>query len=73
MLDYAEHDLLAQVAAMYYVEEMTQDAIAAQVGLSRVKVYRLLKLARRGQVIQFTVNWPVHRPPDVAARPGGVF
>jgi DNA-binding transcriptional regulator LsrR (DeoR family) len=68
MLDYADHDLLAQVAAMYYVEEMTQDAIAAQVGLSRVKVYRLLKLARQEQVIQFTINWPVQRAPNVEAQ-----
>ncbi|MFO7633350.1 MAG: sugar-binding domain-containing protein [Caldilinea sp.] len=67
MLDYAEHDLLAQVAAMYYVEEMTQDAIAAQLGLSRVKVYRLLKQARTEQVIQFTINWPVQRAPDAEA------
>lgn len=68
MLDYAEHDLLAQVATMYYVEEMTQDAIAAQLGLSRVKIYRLLKQARTEQVIQFTVNWPVQRTPDVEAQ-----
>jgi DNA-binding transcriptional regulator LsrR (DeoR family) len=68
MLDYAEHDLLAQTAAMYYVEEMTQDAIAAQLGLSRVKIYRLLKQARSEQVIQFTVNWPVQRAPEIEAQ-----
>ena len=68
MLDYAEHDLLAQVVAMYYVEEMTQDAIAAQLGLSRVKIYRLLKQARSEQVIQFTVNWPVQRAPEIEAQ-----
>jgi DNA-binding transcriptional regulator LsrR (DeoR family) len=73
MLDYAEHDLLAQIAAMYYVEERTQDAIAAQLGLSRVKVYRLLKQARAGQVIQFTVNWPVQRAPEFEARMCSVF
>ncbi len=65
MLDSVEHDLLAQVAAMYYVEELTQDAIALQLGLSRIKIYRLLKQARAEQVIQFTVNWPVQRTPDV--------
>jgi DNA-binding transcriptional regulator LsrR (DeoR family) len=73
MLDYAEHDLLAQVAAMYYVEEMTQDAIAAAIGLSRVKIYRLLKQARTEQVIQFTVNWPVQRAPELEARLCSVF
>jgi DNA-binding transcriptional regulator LsrR (DeoR family) len=73
MLDYAEHDLLAQVAAMYYVEEMTQDAIAVQLGLSRVKIYRLLKHARAEQVIQFTVNWPVQRAPELEPRLCGGF
>ena len=73
MLDYAEHDLLAQVAAMYYLEEMTQDAIAAQLGVSRIKVYRLLKQAREEQVIQFTINWPVQRAPEVEAQLCSVF
>lgn len=73
MLDYAEHDLLAQVAAMYYVEEMTQDSIANELGLSRVKVYRLLKQARQEQVIQFTINWPVQRAPEIEARLCAVF
>lgn len=73
MLDYAEHDLLAQVAAMYYVEEMTQDAIATQLGLSRVKIYRLLKHARAEQVIQFAVNWPVQRAPEYEMRLCNVF
>jgi len=68
MLDYVEHDLLAQVAAMYYAEEMTQDSIANQLGLSRVKVYRLLKQARQEQIIQFVINWPVQRAQEVEAR-----
>lgn len=61
MLDFTEHDLLAQVASLYYEDELTQDAIASQLGLSRVKVYRLLKQARTEQVIQFTVTWPIQR------------
>ena len=42
MLDLAHQELLAQVASFYYCDELTQDAIAAQLGLSRIKVYRLL-------------------------------
>ena len=61
MLDAAHQELLAQVASLYYSEELTQDAIAAQLGLSRIKVYRLLKQARQEQVIQFTINWPLQR------------
>lgn len=65
MLDAAHQELLAQVASLYYEEELTQDAIATQLGLSRVKVYRLLKQARQEQVIQFTINWPLQREPEL--------
>jgi DNA-binding transcriptional regulator LsrR (DeoR family) len=63
MLSYEDHDLLAQVASMYYEQEMTQDAIARELGLSRVKIYRLLKQAREEQVVQFTITWPLQREP----------
>lgn len=65
MLDAAHQELLAQVASLYYCEELTQDAIAAQLGLSRVKIYRLLKQARQEQVIQFTINWPLQRDQEL--------
>ena len=65
MLDAAHQELLAQVASLYYSEELTQDAIAAQLGLSRVKIYRLLKQARQEQVIQFTINWPLQREQEL--------
>ena len=61
MLTYEEHDLLAQVASMYYEQEMTQNEIAAELGFSRVKVYRLLKQARAEQVVQIIVHWPIKR------------
>lgn len=65
MLDAAHQELLAQVASLYYSEELTQDAIATQLGLSRVKIYRLLKQARQEQVIQFTINWPLQREQEL--------
>jgi DNA-binding transcriptional regulator LsrR (DeoR family) len=61
MIVESHHELLAQVASMYYEREMTQNAIAADLGLSRVKIYRLLKQARAEQVVQITVNWPTKR------------
>lgn len=61
MHDVAHQELLAQVASLYYSDELTQDAIATQLGVSRVKIYRLLKQARQEQVIQFTINWPLQR------------
>ncbi len=38
MLDSSQHNLLAQVASMYYEQDMTQNEIGAQLELSRVKV-----------------------------------
>lgn len=57
-MEQTHHTLLAQVASMYYEQEMTQSAIGQALGLSRVKVYRLLKEARTEDVVQITINWP---------------
>lgn len=67
------HDLLATVAAMYYLDEMTQNAIADELGLSRVKVYRLLKQARDEDVVQIFVNWPQRRDGDLEAQLAAAF
>jgi DNA-binding transcriptional regulator LsrR (DeoR family) len=40
---------------------MTQSEIGKALGLSRVKIYRLLKQARQKQVVQIKINWPVER------------
>ncbi len=60
-MDESHHELLAQTASMYYEQGMTQNAIANKLGLSRVKVYRLLKEAKAEQVVQITINWPIER------------
>jgi deoxyribonucleoside regulator len=60
-MDDGHHELLAQIASMYYDEGLTQTAIAKAEGLSRVKVYRLLKEAREEQVVQILINWPSRR------------
>lgn len=52
---------LAQVASMYYEQELTQNEIGAKLGLSRVKVYRLLKQAKENQIVQIRINWPLER------------
>ncbi|MDZ4718779.1 MAG: sugar-binding transcriptional regulator [Roseiflexaceae bacterium] len=58
----ADHrNLLAQVASYYYDEELTQSQIAERLGISRVKVYRLLKEARAEDIVQIVINWPINR------------
>ena len=65
MTDDNQRELLAQIASLYYEDELTQDEIGNQLGLSRIKVYRLLKQARDEQVVQFTINWPLERAPEL--------
>lgn len=60
-MDSTHHALLARVAAMYYDEELNQADIGKALGLSRVKVYRLLKEARAAGVVQITIHWPIQR------------
>ncbi|MFN8487491.1 MAG: sugar-binding transcriptional regulator [Caldilineaceae bacterium] len=61
------HEQLAQIASLYYEAEKTQDEIAQQLGLSRVKIYRLLKQAREEAVVQFTITWPLARDGELEA------
>ncbi|GAB4128255.1 MAG: sugar-binding transcriptional regulator [Roseiflexaceae bacterium] len=61
MRDREYRNLLAQVASLYYEEDLTQSEIGQRLGLSRVKIYRLLKEARGEGVVQITINWPVSR------------
>lgn len=49
-------ELLTRVASMYYLEDMTQETIATQLGLSRPKVWRLLGQAKEAGIVQITVN-----------------
>lgn len=48
-------DMVLKAAWYYYLENMTQQAIAAKLGISRMKVIRLLDIARETGVIQFRI------------------
>ncbi len=61
----SHRNLLAQIASLYYEQELTQNEIARQLNLSRVKVYRLLKQAKAENVVQITINWPLERDLDL--------
>jgi DNA-binding transcriptional regulator LsrR (DeoR family) len=51
--------LLYKIAQAYYEEGLTQKEIGERLGLSRIKISRLLQQARDLQVVQITLN-----PPD---------
>lgn len=55
-------ELMTRVASQYYLEGMTQEAVARSLRLSRPKVGRLLDRARMTGIVEITVN--VH--PDIA-------
>jgi DNA-binding transcriptional regulator LsrR (DeoR family) len=54
-------ELMTRVASQYYLEGMTQEAVARSMRLSRPKVGRLLDRARTAGIVEITVN--VH--PDI--------
>ena len=51
-IDSDLRELLAEGHSLYFEEELTQSEIAARLGLSRVKIYRLLKQAKDEQVVR---------------------
>ena len=72
-MDAKHHMLLARVAHLYYEEQLTQSGIADQLGLSRVKVYRLLKEARDSGVVRIAVHWPLARAEALEAQLADAF
>ena len=60
-MDEAKQQLLARVSSMFYEQDLTQSEIGEKLGLSRVKIYRLLKEAKEEGVVQITIHWPIKR------------
>ena len=50
-----QNDLLARVAWLYYIENLTQKEIARRFNMSRVKVTRLLKKAREEGLVEIRI------------------
>jgi len=53
-----EHTRKVRVAWLYYIEGLTQDAIAAQLGVTRMRVQRLLAQARDEGLVRITITDP---------------
>ena len=51
----SEDDLMARAARLHYEFDLTHQEVAATLGLSRVKVTRMLKKARQTGLVQITV------------------
>lgn len=59
-LDEDKHRFLADMAVLYYEENLTQAEIAERMGISRTSISRLLREARDLGVVQIFIK----RPPD---------
>lgn len=57
-IDAERHQELAEVAAMYYEDNLTQADIAERLGISRTGVSRMLAEAREAGVVQISIRWP---------------
>ena len=58
-LDPIRHNQLVDVARLYYLHELTHQEIADKLGLSRVKVTRLLHQAVEERVVEFRIADPL--------------
>ncbi len=73
MLDESRHELLARVASLYYYKEKSQNEIAEELNLSRVKVYRILKEARKESVVKIIINWPIEQDSQLEKNLASIF
>jgi deoxyribonucleoside regulator len=61
-----EHsELLAQVASLYYEQDLTQAEIARRINTSRSTVSRLLHEAREVGVVEITIHYPWKTDPEM--------
>jgi DNA-binding transcriptional regulator LsrR (DeoR family) len=60
--------LLAYVASLYYERRLSQAQIAADVGLSRSMISRILDEAHRRGLIDIRINWPTTTVPELEQR-----
>lgn len=51
-------ELLAQVASLYYEDNLTQAEIARRIGASRPTISRMLQEAREAGVVEITIHYP---------------
>lgn len=56
---------LAQVAKMYYEENLTQESIAKRLRISRSTISRLLESAKRNGIVEVKIHFPWQRAEDL--------
>lgn len=64
-MDVNRHQMLARIAELYYVSQMTQEQIARHTGYSRSMISRLISEAHQNGVVTIQINHPQKRLPDL--------
>ncbi|MGD0639552.1 MAG: sugar-binding transcriptional regulator [Roseiarcus sp.] len=72
-LDELREQLMVQVAKLYYDLEKTQTEIAAEVGLTRWQVSRLIREAREAGIVRIEIVPRSQRRPDLESQLQKVF
>ena len=71
--DPLRHNQLVQVARLYYLRSMTHQQIAGKLGISRVKVTRLLQQAVAEHIVEFRIADPAADTLELQERLEKVF
>lgn len=61
LVSHRDQAELAEVARLYYVDQLSQDEIARAIGTGRSNVSRLLRAAREQRVVTFHIHHPLAR------------
>ena len=64
---------LADIAAMYFVEGLTQAEIAKKVGVTRSMISYLIKESRDSGIVQITINQPIQENEELEKRMQDAF
>ncbi len=57
--DDIKHNMMVNIARLYYLKRMTHQQIGQKLGLSRVKVTRLLKEVVEKRIVEFRIQDPI--------------
>jgi DNA-binding transcriptional regulator LsrR (DeoR family) len=71
--DYDDIRLISRVLDLYYRDELTQAEVGKRLGLSTVKVNRLLKRALGEGMVKVTIRTPLRRLFDLESRLKAIF
>ena len=72
-IDEDELAIIAEIARMYYIEGMSQLEISNLLFLSKPKVSRALKIARKQKIVEFTINYPLKQSVKLEAELKRIF